>query len=77
MGAFIKFFPLILESIIAVERLIGRSKGQTKKKLVLDAIQTGVDIAKDVDNKTVQTVSEMIDNTVKTLNDAGVFETAR
>lgn len=75
MLSLLKLLPFILQSIIAVNDLIGRGKGQTKKKIILDAIVTGNEIAGGVDNKTVKLISTVIDTTVKNLNDAGIFET--
>lgn len=76
MGTFLKIFPYILQSIIAVNELIGRGKGATKKKLVMDAISLGSDIMASGNNASLKLIDKVIDATVQTLNDAGVFETS-
>lgn len=76
MGTLLKYLPLIIETIITVNGIIGRGKGAAKKKIVLDAVTEGIRISSEIDNRHVQAISRVIDGTVQALNDAGVFETS-
>lgn len=78
MGTVIKLFPLILQSIIAVNDLVrGYKKGSTRKKLVMDAVVLGTNITGEagatLKNSHMQAISQLIDATVKTLNEGGLF----
>lgn len=82
MNSLLQLFPSILASIIAVDQMVkGAKKGTTKKQLVMDAVKLGTGIAGEVGsslgNSQIQAISVLIDKTVETLNNAGVFEAAK
>lgn len=69
LTSIISLLPAILTAIVAIEQQFGNSvPGATKKQLVMQSIQIGAAIGETVDNKTVQGVSALVDNTVSFLN---------
>jgi len=71
----LQLLPGILQTVKAVEEAIGPGQGKTKKELVLGAVQAGARAAQQVPEEHVQAVSALVDQTVKILNDSGVFQT--
>ncbi len=69
----LKYLPLVLEAVKAVEAVIGAGKGKEKKALVMACVQAAAQSGEKADDKTVATVSALVDTTVGVLNDAGVF----
>ncbi len=65
-------FPHILAGIIAVEQAV-KAPGQTKKQIVLGAVTAAAKVGEDIPVPLVQGISALIDQTVATLNAAGVF----
>ncbi len=79
METFIKLYPLILSSILAVEQILGARNGKTKRALVLESVQAGAQITGQVgaalDNPSTIAIGGLIDRTVQVLNDSGLFQT--
>lgn len=67
------FLPSILAGIKAVEDIVGGGHGQTKKAIVLSAVQTAAQTGETIDNPTVQAISATIDHVVGLLNSSGIF----
>lgn len=68
-----KFLPSIIQAVIAVEGAIGAGKGETKKQLVLAAVDAAAKVGETVDQKTVAGISTTVDNVVNVLNTSGFF----
>jgi hypothetical protein len=71
----LKYLPSVLAGVQAVEGSI-QAPGQTKKALVLGAIQAAASVGESVPEDHVQLISGLIDTTVGGLNAAGVFKKA-
>ena len=72
----LKYFPYVLQGIIAVESALKNATGATKKAVVMAAIQAGATIGETViEQPVVQGISTMVDTTVTALNNAGIFKT--
>jgi hypothetical protein len=70
----LNFFPAVLQGVVIVEQVVGSAlPGTAKKDLVLGAIQTAAQIGEQVDNKTVQSISVLIDNLVSALNKSAIL----
>jgi hypothetical protein len=70
-----KFFPTVLAGVIAVEQGVAGAAGQSKKQIVLTAIDTAAKFGETLGNPEVALISTLIDTTVTTLNSVGVFAT--
>ena len=70
---FLKYFPYVLQGVVAVEQAIGSQPGATKKQVVMSAVTAAASVGQTVDEQHVQVVSKLIDSTVTALNQAGVF----
>ena len=68
-----KYFPTVLAGVIAVEQAVAGAAGQSKKQIVVTAIDTAAKFGEQVNNTDVQLVSVLIDTTVSALNAVGVF----
>jgi hypothetical protein len=65
----LSLIPAILTGVVAIEQTLGNAvPGATKKQLVMSSLQIGAMIGETIDNKTVQGISALIDNTVTFLN---------
>ncbi len=69
----LRYLPLILEAVKAVEAVIGAGKGKEKKALVMACIEAASETGEKSDDKAVSVVSTLVDKTVETLNATGVF----
>lgn len=67
------FFPYVLQGVIAVEQSVKTVPGETKKQLVLSAVQTAAQVGEEIPVPVVQGISALIDNIVTALNNSGVF----
>ena len=72
----LRYLPLVLEAVAAIERVIGAGNGKAKKDLVLAAVFAAAEVGEKSDDVTVRAVSALVDRTVSVLNAAGVFKTA-
>lgn len=72
----LKYLPLVLEAVKAIESVIGAGKGKEKKAVVMGAVQAAAQAGEKADDKTVAVVSGLVDATVSALNAAGVFKTS-
>lgn len=70
----LQYLPHVLVGVQAVEQAVS-APGQTKKQLVLGAITAAASVGEQVPEQHVQVISALIDTTVATLNQAGVFKT--
>lgn len=70
------YLPAIIAGIVAVEQIIASAPGQTKKQIVLTAIQAGVAVGQQIPETHVQAIGSVIDGIVGVLNKAGVFSSA-
>ena len=68
----IQLLPSILQAVIGVEHAI-KAPGQTKKQIVLNSIQAAAQAGETAPQPLVEGISNLIDHTVSTLNNAGVF----
>lgn len=72
-----KYFPTVIAGVIAVEQGVATSaSGQSKKQILITAIDTAAKFGETVGNTEVQLVSTLIDTTVSALNATGVFKTS-
>lgn len=69
----LRYLPLILEGVIAVENVLGAGKGKAKKQLVMNVFDAAAHVGEQSDDKVVAAVSKSVDLVVDTLNQAGVF----
>jgi hypothetical protein len=67
-----QLLPNILAAIVQVENSVN-APGATKKAIVMGAITSAAKVGEAVPNQATDLISTMIDSTVKTLNDSGVF----
>lgn len=72
LSLFLKFFPAVLNAVVAVEAAIS-APGATKKQIVLNSIVGAARSAGAVDESHVQAIGKLIDTTVTELNASGVF----
>lgn len=69
LNSILSFIPAILTGVVAIEQTLGNAlPGQTKKQLVMSSIQVAAQVGEAVDQKTIQGISQLIDNTVTFLN---------
>jgi hypothetical protein len=73
LSFFMKYFPVVLAGVVAVEQAIGSQPGATKKQVVLGAITAAAKVGEGVDESHVEAISHLIDSTVAQLNAVGVF----
>jgi hypothetical protein len=67
-------FPVIWQSVVLIEQFVGSAlPGTAKKDLVLTSIQTAAQIGEQVDNKTIQNISTLIDDLVSALNKSAIL----
>lgn len=70
----LRFFPVVLQAVVAVEGSVGSAlPGTTKKQLVLNSIQVAAQVGEKSDSQSVAVVSALVDNVVGSLNATGVF----
>ena len=69
----LQYLPHVLSGVQAVEAAI-RAPGQTKKALVLGAIQAATHVGEQVPEEHVKVISALIDHMVSTLNSSGIFK---
>ena len=70
----LKFLPMILQAVVAVEQSIKGAPGSTKKEVVLGAIKAGAQaVGKSAPTEDLQVAGALIDQVVTTLNSGGVF----
>lgn len=67
--------PYVLQTVVSVEQVVGAGNGQTKKQLVLDAIDAGAHVGETVPVENVKIVSTLVDSVVGSLNATGFFKT--
>jgi hypothetical protein len=72
-----QFLPLVLSAVRAIEAEVGAGNGATKKQLVLNSIQAAAQVGEKADDNTVKAVAALVDHTVATLNDSGIFQKAK
>jgi hypothetical protein len=73
LSLIIKFFPVVLQTVIAVENALHGQPGATKKAVVMDIITAGAKQAQTIPNDTVQDIGTLVDNVVGALNSSKVF----
>ena len=71
----LRFFPYILQGIMAVEAALKGQPGATKKAVVMAAITAGAQIGETVPQPVVDGVSKLVDGTVAALNASGLLGT--
>ena len=64
----LRFLPLILEAVSAVERIAGGLKGSDKKDIILNSLPT-----EGQSTSNLKLIGELVDKVVKALNESGVF----
>ncbi len=69
----LKYFPYVIQAVVAVEQSIGSQPGATKKQVILGAVQAAAKTAGTVDEQHVKAISGLIDATVGMLNTVGAF----
>ncbi len=70
----LKYLPVVLQGVVAVENVIGNAApGAAKKEVILGAVQAATQLGATVDQQEVAVVSALVDNVVGTLNKTGVF----
>lgn len=70
----LQYLPVILQAVVAVEKAIGSGNGQTKKKIILDAVQAGAKVVGQVDHEEVAAVGNLVDSVVGALNQSGLLD---
>jgi hypothetical protein len=76
LSLIVKYLPLVLQCVMAVEAALQGTPGATKKQVVLGVIQAGTGAAEQIPQKDVQAIGGLIDTVVGTLNTTGVFTPA-
>lgn len=71
LALFLKYFPFVLQGVVAVEQAIGNQPGKTKKQVFIGAITSAAQVAEAIPH--IQAISNLVDATVGALNAAGVF----
>lgn len=71
-----RFFPYVLQAVMAVEAAIGSAPGATKKQVVLSAVDAAAKVGATVDQPTAAAIGATIDAAVTTLNATGIFSHA-
>lgn len=71
--AIILYLPMVLEGVVAVEKVVGAGHGQAKKDLVLGAISAAAQAGEGIPEEHVSAVSTLIDKVAATLKAAGLF----
>ncbi len=74
IGLVFRYLPVVLEAVIAVERVVGAGKGKEKKALVLTAIEAAANVGVKSDDQVVAAISQEVDLVVDVLNKAGTFK---
>lgn len=69
----LRYLPLVLQAVAAVEGVFGSGQGATKKQLVMDSIAAAAKAAGQAPHKDVAVVGQLIDHVVGSLNASGVF----
>ncbi len=70
----LQYLPHVLQGVQAVETAVHGVPGATKKQLVLAGIAAAAQVGEAVPEDHVKLVSALIDSTVATLNNTGVFK---
>lgn len=70
----LKYLPHVLSAVTAVEQTLGAGKGESKKKVIMDAIQAGAKVAGGVDEDHVAAIGVLVDRVVGSLNDSGLLD---
>lgn len=70
----LRYLPYVLKAVKAVEEEVGAGNGQTKKQLILRAVEAAAHVAGDVDQETVAMIGKLIDMVVGTLNESGLLD---
>lgn len=73
LDAILRYFPLALAGVVAVEQTIKEAPGTTKKAVVMASIQAAAKVAEQSDESHVQTVGALIDGIVDAFNRSGFF----
>jgi len=73
LAAFLKYAPLVLESVKEVEAAIGAGNGQSKRQLLLAYVLAAIHAGENVPIAQVQAIAGVIDIIVGLLNGLGVF----
>ncbi len=70
------YLPVILTGVVNVESALQGQPGESKKKLVLDAILAGAKTGEQIPEAHIQGISMLIDSIVASLNASGIFKKA-
>jgi len=71
---FMSYLPQILAGVKAIEDATHGASGTSKKQMILNVIQASAAAGETIPEAHVAGISSLIDSTVKTLNDSGVFK---
>lgn len=72
LAKLMSYLPAILQGVIAVEAVI-HVPGATKKQMVLGAVTAAAQAGETISDPEISGISALIDHTVTTLNNSGVF----
>jgi len=72
LAAILKFLPVVLSTVKAVEDTV-QAPGATKKQVAIGIIRAGASAAEQFPESDVQTVGTLIDTVVSVFNQSGVF----
>lgn len=73
-----QLFPYVLQSVMVVQQALQGQSGATKKAVVMSAVQAGAQlggVTGGSHDDHEKAVSALVDSTVATLNQTGVFNT--
>lgn len=68
------FFQIAMQAVVAVEQVIGRGKGDGKRKIVIDAVQAVAKVAGEDGHPQVAAIGTLVDSIVGSLNQSGILE---
>ena len=73
LSLLLAYFPVVLQTVTAVEATIKDAPGASKKQVVMDIITTVATAGEKLPEAHIQQISGLVDVVVGVLNKSGVF----
>lgn len=73
----IKYAPLTVQAIVAIEQAAKGMPGQSKREIAIQTIQTSARVAQGVPNTSVAGIGALVDLLVTVFNATGLFTKAK
>ncbi len=64
----VKYFPLVIQSVVAIQSAMAGASGQSKKAVFMAAVQAGATVGETIPDAHIAGISKMVDTTVAALH---------